>query len=141
MTITRQGLPEELIYQCHRLILYSMKWILHKMILNPNQGWSQPHSPGWVKFPLSSLFPQIWIKFSYFPSNFSRFLPHSGQSGGWIAHPWRHWLHNWSKHDNKFEVQKCLKNVRKYYTMSSALDRVKEERHINQKMSIFWAQS
>ena len=56
------------------------------------QGRSQPHSPGWARVPLSSFFPQIWIKFSYFSSNCSHFLPHFDPPGGQVAHPGRPWL-------------------------------------------------
>ena len=56
------------------------------------QGRSQPHSPGWARVPLSSFFPQISIKFSYFSSNFYSFLPHFGPPGGRVAHPGRPWL-------------------------------------------------
>ena len=38
------------------------------------QGRSQPHSPGWANVPLSSIFPQIFIIFSYFSSNFLIFF-------------------------------------------------------------------
>ena len=53
------------------------------------QGRSQPHSPGWARVPLSSFFPQILIKFSYFSSNFTSFLPYFGPPGGRVAHPWK----------------------------------------------------
>ena len=59
------------------------------------QGRSQPHSPRWARVPLSSLFPQISIKFSYFSSNFYSFLPHFGPLGGGVAHPGRPWLRHW----------------------------------------------
>ena len=60
------------------------------------QGRSQPHSPGWARVPLSSLFPQIWINFSYFSSNFTYFLPHFGPPGGQVAHLGRPWLRHCS---------------------------------------------
>ena len=50
-----------------------------------NQGRSQPHSPGWARVPLSSFFLEIWIKFSYFSSNCSHFLPHFDPPGGQVA--------------------------------------------------------
>ena len=43
-------------------------WFRHWMEVL--QGCRQPHSPGWARVPLSSFFPQISIKFSYFSSNF-----------------------------------------------------------------------
>ena len=57
-----------------------------------SQGRSQPHSPGWARVPLSSFFPQIWIKFSYFSAHCSHFLPHFDPPGGQVAHPGRPWL-------------------------------------------------
>ena len=59
------------------------------------QGRSQPHRPGWAKVPLSSFFPQILIKFSYFSSNFPHILPHFGPPGGRVVHPQRPWLRHW----------------------------------------------
>ena len=56
--------------------------IAHLHIQGDVQGRSQPHSPGWARVPLSSFFPQILIKFSYFSSNFTSFLPHFGPPGG-----------------------------------------------------------
>ena len=46
------------------------------------QGRYQPHNPGWARVPLSSLFPQISINFSYFSSNLTYFIPHFGRGGG-----------------------------------------------------------
>ena len=55
-------------------------------------GRSQPHSPGWARVPLSLIFPQIPIIFSYFASKFPHFLPHFGSPGGQLTHPGRPWL-------------------------------------------------
>ena len=41
---------------------------------NGTMGHSQPHNPGWTRFPLSSFLPQILIIFSSFSSNFCHFL-------------------------------------------------------------------
>ena len=41
--------------------------------VSPPPGRSQPPSPRWTRVPLSSFFPQISIKFSYFFSNFNSF--------------------------------------------------------------------
>ena len=61
-----------------------------------NQGSSQPHSPGWARVPLSSLFPQISINFSYFSSNFTSFLPHLIRPpGNSLAMPLVRMLHGW----------------------------------------------
>ena len=54
-----------------------------------HQGRSQPHSPGWARILLSSVFPQISINFS---SNLTYFLPHFCPLGGRVAHPGRPWL-------------------------------------------------
>ena len=56
------------------------------------QGRSQPHSPGWARVPLSSIFLKFWSVFSYFSSNFTYFLPHFSPPGGRVAHPGRPWL-------------------------------------------------
>ena len=48
------------------------------IVVKITQGRSQPHSPWWARVPLSSFFPQISIKFSYFSSNVTHFLPHFG---------------------------------------------------------------
>ena len=57
------------------------------------QGRSQPHSPGWVgKSSIFFFFPQISIKFSYFSSNFTYFVPHFGPPGGRVAYLGRPWL-------------------------------------------------
>ena len=54
------------------------------------------HSQGRrARVQLSSLFPQISKIFSYFPSNFTYFLPHFGPPDGQVAHPGRPWLHHW----------------------------------------------
>ena len=53
---------------------------------NAIQGCSQPHSPGWARVPLSSFFPQISIKFSYFSSNFYSFSS-SFWPSGWESRP------------------------------------------------------
>ena len=46
----------------------------------------QPHSPGWARVPLSSFFPQISIKFSYFSSTFYSFSS-SFWPSGWASRP------------------------------------------------------
>ena len=51
-----------------------------------DQDRSQPHSPGWARVPLSSFFPQIAIKFSYFSSNFYSFSC-SFWLSGWASRP------------------------------------------------------
>ena len=43
-----------------------------------SQGRNQPHSPGWARVPLSSLFLKFWSIFLIFPY----FLPHFGLPGG-----------------------------------------------------------
>ena len=47
---------------------------------------------GGQEFQFLHFFPQIWIKFSYFSSNLTYFLPHFGSLGGRVAHPGRPWL-------------------------------------------------
>ena len=64
---------------------------------NPEQGRSQPHSPGWARVPLSSFFPQSLINSTYFSSNFTYFLPHFGPPGGRVTHLGRSWLRHWSR--------------------------------------------
>ena len=46
------------------------KWL----IAYDAQGRSQPHSPGWARFPLSSLFLKFWSFFLIFPQTFLLFF-------------------------------------------------------------------
>ena len=48
--------------------------------------------PGGQEYHFPHFFHKIWIKFSYFSSNFSHFLPHFGPPGGQVAHLGRPWL-------------------------------------------------
>ena len=63
----------------------SVKWLSF-------QGRSQPCSPGWARFPLSSFFLKFPSFFSYISSNFPHFLPQFGSPGGQVASPGRPWL-------------------------------------------------
>ena len=55
-------------------------------------GRSQPRSPGWARFPLSSFFLTFPSFFSYISLNFPHLCPHFGSPGGQLAHPGRPWL-------------------------------------------------
>ena len=77
------------------------------------QGRSQPHSPREARDPLSSLFPESLINFSYFSSNFTYFLPHFGPPGGRVAHPGRPRL----RHCLPSLVLSCLVFVRLFVGM------------------------
>ena len=86
---------------------------LYTIVYTLIQGRSQPHSPAWARVPLSSFFPQVWIKFSYFSSNFSHFLPHFDPPGGQVAHPGRPWLRHCTNH-NHISGKKYIKYLYRF---------------------------
>ena len=97
-----------------------------KHVYRNGQGRSQPHSPGWAIVPLSSFFPEIWIKFSYFSSNFSHFLPHFGPPGGQVAHPGRPWLCHW-----KWPIHQILSHHSLFYITKYKASYEKESKSCN----------
>ena len=90
------------------------------------QGRSQPHSPGWARFPLSIFFLKFWSIWLIFPPNVLIYFLILALRVG--EYPGRPWLRYWSRAKKKTHLMMTLYHFLSFTEANCSFARMYAER-------------